>query len=216
MGRLPLKNYVRKEKILPDGSYLVTLRPKDYPGLKKPLTVRVIEYTVKEEVAARLEQVTPSRMNGTSGETNPDIRKVHRLVTTLLDPDHNNARDLCVLYHERWEIELVIDEIKDHQRLSTQPLRSKLPVLVLQELYALLLAHYAARTLMLHAAQTRALDPDRVSFTQGIAVLKRVSQSESVLVPGSNRSHPLASVYRSGEPSRSSASSSLALQLSGG
>jgi Insertion element 4 transposase N-terminal/Transposase DDE domain len=173
LGRLPLKNYVRKEKILPDGSYIVTLLPRDYPGLKKPLKVRVIEYTIEEKVAARLEQVTPSRVNGGSGNTNPDIRKVHRLVTTLLDSDLYWNRDLCVLYHERWEIELVIDEVKDHQRLSTQPLRSKLPVLVLQELYALLLAHYAVRTLMLQAAETPTLDPDRVSFTEGIRILNR-------------------------------------------
>jgi hypothetical protein len=73
----------------------------------------------------------------------------------------------------RWEIELVIDEIKDHQRLSTQPLRSRRPLLVLQELYALLLAHYAVRTLMFQAAGTGALDPDRVSFTEGIHILKR-------------------------------------------
>jgi hypothetical protein len=172
LGRLPLKSYVRKEKILPDGSYVVTLLPKEYPGLKKPLRVRVIEYTILEKVAARLEQITPSRMNNASGSTNPDIRKVHRLVTTLLDPDLYPARDLCVLYHERWEIELVIDEIKDHQRLSSQPLRSKLPVLVLQELYALLLAHYAVRVLMFQAAKTKSLDPDRISFTEGIHVLK--------------------------------------------
>ncbi len=173
LGRLPLKNYVRKEKILRDGSYVVTLRPKDYPGLRKPLTVRVIEYTIDEKVATRLEQVTPSRVNGTSEQTNPDIRKVHRLVTTLLDPDLYPSRNLCVLYHERWEIELVIDEVKDHQRISNQPLRSKLPILVLQELYALLLAHYAVRTLMFQAANTKTLDPDRVSFTEGIRILKR-------------------------------------------
>lgn len=172
LGRLPLKTYTRKEKSLSDGSYVVRLLPRDYPGLKKTLKVRVIEYTIEEKVATRLEQVTPSRMNGTSGKTNPDIRNVHRLVTTLLDPDLYLARDLCVLYHERWEIELVIDEVKDHQRLSSQPLRSQLPVLVLQELYALLLAHYAVRSLMLQAASTKALDPDRVSFTEAIRVLK--------------------------------------------
>jgi hypothetical protein len=172
LGRLPLKNYTCKQKVLPDGTYVVTLLPKEYPGLKKPLTVRVVEYSIQEKVAARLEQITPSRVNSGSGTTNPDIGKVHRLVTTLLDPDLYPAKDLCVLYHERWEIELVIDEIKNHQRLSSQPLRSKLPVLVLQELYALLLAHYAIRALAFQAANTSELDPDRISFTEGIRVLK--------------------------------------------
>lgn len=183
LGRLTVKAYMRKEKILPDGSYLTTLLPKDYPGLQKPLRVRVIEYTIEEKVATRLEQVTPSRMNNASGSTNPDIRKVHRLVTTLLDPDLYPARDLCVLYHERWEIELVIDEIKDHQRLSSHPLRSKLPILALQELYALLLAHYAVRTLMFQAAGTLGLDPDRVSFTEGLRVLKSALNLSAFLTP---------------------------------
>jgi hypothetical protein len=185
LGRLPLNNYTRKQKVLPDGTYLVTLLPKDHPGLKKPLTVRVIEYTVQEKVAARLEQLTPSRINSGSGSTNPDIRKVHRLVTTLLNPDLYPARDLCVLYHERWEIELIIDEIKDHQRLSSQPLRSRLPLLVLQELYALLLAHYVLRALMLQAASTQRLDPDRLSFTEAIRILKAGLNLSPFLTPAS-------------------------------
>jgi hypothetical protein len=172
LGRIPGNVFTHKQEILPDGSYLITFLPKDFPGLKKPLTLRIIEYTIEEKVAVRLEQVTPSRVAHASGSTNPDIGKVHRIATTLLDPDLYPARDLCVLYHERWEIELAIDEIKDHQRLSSQPLRSKLPVLVLQELYALLLAHYAIRALTLQAATTSGLDPDRISFTQGIRVLK--------------------------------------------
>jgi hypothetical protein len=183
LGRLPQDIYARPEKILWDGSYLVTLLPKDYPGLKKPLTVRVIEYTIEEKVAARLEKITPSRAANNSGSTNPDIRKVHRLVTTLLDPDLYPCRDLCVLYHERWEIELTIDEIKDHQRLSSQPLRSQSPLLILQEFYALLLAHYAVRALMLQSANTKALDPDRVSFTEGIRILKRGLALSPLLAP---------------------------------
>jgi Insertion element 4 transposase N-terminal/Transposase DDE domain len=183
LGRLTQKSFLRKESILPDGTYLTTLLPKDYPGLKKPLRVRVIEYTILETVAVRLEQVTPSRVASHSCATNPAIRKVHRLLTTLLDPDAAPARDLCVLYHERWEIELAIDEIKDHQRLSSQPLRSKLPVLVLQELYALLLAHYAVRSLLFHAATTQDLDPDRVSFTEGIRVLRSVLSLHAFLTP---------------------------------
>src|SRR6266480_2082430 len=105
------------------------------------------------------------------------------IATTLLDPDLYPARDLCVLYHERWEIELAIDEIKDHQRLSSQPLRSKLPILVLQELYALLLAHYAVRALVLQAAETKGLDPDRVSFTEGLRVLKSGLNLSPFLIP---------------------------------
>ena len=172
LGRVPSNVFLQKQRILKDGSYLVTFLPKDFPGLKKPLTLRIIEYTIQEKVAARLEQVTPSRAASHSGSTNPDVSKVHRIATTLLDPDLYPDHDLCVLYHERWEIELAIDEIKDHQRFSSRPLRSQSPVLVLQEIYALLLAHYAVCALRVQAAETKGLDPDRVSFTESIRVLK--------------------------------------------
>jgi Transposase DDE domain/Insertion element 4 transposase N-terminal len=185
LGRLPQNVFLHKQHILKDGSYLVTLLPKDFPGLEKALTLRIIEYTIEEKVAARLEQVTPSRAASHSGSTNPDIGKVHRIATTLLDPDLYPAHDLCVLYHERWEIELAIDEIKDHQRLSRQPLRSKVPLLVLQELYALLLAHYALCALRLQAANTKGLDPDRVSFTESIRVLKSGLNLSPFLAPDS-------------------------------
>jgi len=135
------------------------------------LQVRVIEYLIDPEVAPQLEQVTPSRMHSHSGATNPQVRQVHRLITTLLSPEQAPARELCLCYHERWEVEETIDETRNQQRLSQQPLRSRSPKLVLQELYALLLAHYAVRCLMLRAAQTTGLDPDRISFTGAIQVL---------------------------------------------
>jgi DDE family transposase/transposase IS4-like protein len=183
LGRVPQNVFLHKQRILKDGSYLVTFLPKDHPGLKKPLTLRIIEYTIQEQVATRLEQVTPSRAASHSGSTNPDIRQVHRIATTLLDPDLYPAYELCVLYHERWEIELAIDEIKDHQRLSSQPLRSQLPNLILQELYALLLAHYAVCALRLQAAETKGLDPDRISFTEGLRVLKSGLNLSPFLTP---------------------------------
>ena len=183
LGHIPSNVFLQKQRILKDGSYLVTFLPKHHPGLKKPLTLRILEYTIEEEVAARLEQVTPSRAASHSTSTNPDIRQVHRIATTLLDPDLYPDHDLCVLYHQRWEIEMAIDEIKDHQRLSSQPLRSKLPILVLQELYALLLAHYAVCALRVQAAETKGLDPDRVSFTEGIRVLKSALNVSPLLTP---------------------------------
>ncbi len=40
----------------------------------------------------------------------------HRLVTSLLDEKEHPAKDLIVLYHERWEEEIAIDEVKTHLR----------------------------------------------------------------------------------------------------
>src|SRR5437763_13172989 len=171
LGRLPQGIFTHKEQVLPDGSYLTNLDPRHCQGLSAPLQVRVIEYLIDPQVAQQLEQVTPSRMHSGSGTTNPQVRQVHRLITTLLSPEQAPAQALCLCYHERWEVEATIDETRNHQRLSQQPLRSRSPKLVLQEFYALLLAHYAVRCLMWQAAQTKGLDHDRISFTAAIQVL---------------------------------------------
>lgn len=171
LGRLQQGIYTRKEQVLSDGSYLTTLSPRTCQGLSAPLRVRVIEYHIAPDVAQQLERITPSRMHSHSSNTNPRVHHLHRLITTLLDPDQAPGLDLCLCYHERWEAEETIDETRNQQRLSQQPLRSRSPKLVLQELYAVLLAHYAVRALMLQAAQTAELDPDRLSFTGTIQVL---------------------------------------------
>jgi len=72
------------------------------------------------------------------------------------------------LYHERWEIELLIDEIKTHERAQRKVLRSKTPEGVRQELYGIYLAHYAVRVLLAQAAVEAELDPDRLSFSEGL------------------------------------------------
>src|SRR6266487_6832973 len=94
--------------------------------------------------------------------------KVYRLVTTLLNPVTAPALTLVELYHERWEIELVIDEIKTHERAQRKVLRSKTPQGVRQELLGIFLAHYLVRVLMAQAAVEAEVDPDRLSFTEGL------------------------------------------------
>ena len=171
LGRLPQGVFTHQEQVLPDGSYLTTLRPETCEGVSAPIQVRIIEYLLDPDIAVQLEQITPSRMHKHSLATNPQVHQVHRLLTTLLDPQQAPAKTLCLCYHERWEVEETIDETKNHQRLSQQPLRSQLPSLVLQEGYALLLAHYALSHLRWQAAESAGLDPDRISFTATIQVL---------------------------------------------
>jgi len=183
LGRLPQGVFTHKEQVLPDGSYLTTLDPTTCQGLSAPLQVRVIEYLIDPTVAQQLEQVTPSRMHSHSGSTNPQVRQVHRLITTLLEPQQAPAQALCLCYHERWEVEETIDETRNQQRLSQQPLRSRSPKLVLQEFYALLLAHYAVRCLMLQAAQSKGLDPDRLSFTGAIHILGQAIEQSAFHSP---------------------------------
>jgi Transposase DDE domain/Insertion element 4 transposase N-terminal len=142
-----------KRRRLADGSVLVWVPPTpkgqvQYP-VKRGMWVRIISYRITDERLGEKDQV-------------------YRLVTTLLNPRVAPALALIELYHERWEVELVIDEIKTHERMQRKVLRSKTPEGVYQELYGLFLAHYAVRALMAQAAIEADLDPDRLSFTNGL------------------------------------------------
>ncbi|HKO23224.1 MAG TPA: hypothetical protein VJY65_00630, partial [Chloroflexota bacterium] len=79
--------------------------------------------------------------------------------------------ELICAYHARWEIELTIDEIDTHQRLVQHPLRSQKPVGVLQELYGLLLAHYAVRAIMAEAALQAGVAPTTLSFIHAVELI---------------------------------------------
>ncbi len=138
---------------LVDGSYLTWIYEDQDHHRGQHMLVRVITYTF-----------TDPRIPG-AGE------QVYRLVTTLLDPFAYPAKDLAVLYHERWHVEVVIDETRTHLRLSARTLRSLTPEGVLQEIYALLLAHTVVRTLMLQAAQQAQIAPTQISFTETIRIM---------------------------------------------
>ena len=139
-------------KRLKDGSFLSVLKPP--PGMAgDPISVRVIEY----------------RLAGV-----PESKPVYRLLTSILSPANAPARELAGLYHERWEVESTFDEFKTHLRGGSMViLRSKTPDLVRQEIYGLLLAHYVVRAVMHDAALVAKEDPDRVSFTHTVHVLRR-------------------------------------------
>jgi transposase IS4-like protein/DDE family transposase len=150
---------LRPTRRLADGSYLAKIyrsaaaREQDRDGI----VVRVIRYTLDD----------PQRVG--HGE-------VHTLLTTLLDARAYPAEELILLYHERWEQELVIDEQKTHQA-PRQPgkeahVRSETPAGVVQELYALSLGHYVTRALMAEAAAVEGLDPDRLSFIGCLRILR--------------------------------------------
>ena len=136
-----------------DGSYLTYIYQDQDHHSGERMLVRVISYTF-----------TDPRIPGAG-------KQVYRLVTTLLDPFRYPAKELAVLYHERGPVELVIDETDTHLRLSARTLRSQTASGVIQELYALLLAHTLLRTLMLRAAQPQGLAPTTISFPQTIRLV---------------------------------------------
>src|SRR5918995_1307216 len=143
-----------REAVLADGSFLTTVYPgeKDRRHRTRGVPVRVVEY--------RLEGVA-------------DAEPLYRRVTTILDPAAAPAVELAALYHERWEIETALDELKTHLRGARVVLRSKAPELVRQEFWGLLLAHFAVRGLMHEAALRADEDPDRLSFSHAVRVVRR-------------------------------------------
>ena len=98
---------------------------------------------------------------------------MYRLVTTIFDHRAAPAEELAALYHERWEIETALDELKTHLRGAQIVLRSKTPDLVQQEFYGFMMAHFAVRGLMHEAALKADEDPDRLSFLHAVRVIRR-------------------------------------------
>jgi hypothetical protein len=86
------------------------------------------------------------------------------LLTTITDPTAARADELAAAYHERWEEETGNDQLKTHLRGPGKLLRSHLPDLVYQEIWAWLLIHYAIAVLTSQAVEAADLDPDRISF----------------------------------------------------
>lgn len=156
---------------LPDGSYLsVVVDPKRRGRRRADLigdaesgididpsdgyVVRVVEYDV------------PDREGNGTGE-------IICVITSVLDPAEATAQELAAAYNDRWECENLIDEVKTHQRGPAKVLRSQSPAMVRQEIWSLLLTHYGIRDLMCRAADEIGEDPDRLSFTRSIRVIRR-------------------------------------------
>src|SRR5688572_6253259 len=112
---------------LPDGSFLSAMSVDSTDPSAGTVPVRVIEYTLAGI---------------------PGTQPVYRLVTTLLDPEAAPAPELAALYHERWEAETTLCEIKVRLPGERLMLRSRSVELVWQELYGLALTHFALRELM--------------------------------------------------------------------
>lgn len=154
-------------QVLPDGSYLAEITSQHGRAgktrihadkianqlLATHITVRIIEYRVTEPSSAG------------PGE-------LFRLITTFTDPDEATATELAAAYHERWEIETAFKEIETYLRQGAG-IRSRSPEMVRQEIWGLLIAHYAIRSFMSEAADTVDIDPDRISFTRTLHIIRR-------------------------------------------
>ena len=81
--------------------------------------------------------------------------RVERIVVvcTLLDERQYTAEELAQLYRARWNIELDIRALK--QSLGMEPLRTKTPEMIRQELWAHWLAYNLIRKVIAQAARRR-------------------------------------------------------------
>jgi len=159
------------DKRLPDGSSLsrIYASTKDRRKKRNGLVVRVIDYRLKNVA---------------------DAEPLYRLITTILDHAQAPAKELAALYHERWEIETTLDELKTHLRGAQIVLRSKTPELVQQEFFGLLMAHFAIRGLMHEAALKADEDPDRLSFVHSVHVVQRRMARYGAIPPSAEKSIP--------------------------
>lgn len=151
-------------KPLADGSYLSVIYPdtKSRRSRSGEITLRVIEYALPGVAQAQ---------------------ERYRLVTTLLDPVQAPALELAALYHERWEVEAVFDELKTHLQQRRRVLRSKTPEGVRQEFYGWVLAHYAVCWLMHEAASTQRLQQRSLSFTGHVHLIRRAQPRSGAFPP---------------------------------
>ena len=174
LGRVGKAVVLTPEQVLVDGTFLARVYPSPQARRHQQdgILIRVIEYTIDD----------PAR---------PGRGERHRLITSLLDADRSPADVLAVAYHERWEVESAADEVKTHQadRRPAPPVRSRRPREVVQEVYGLLLAHLAVRLTMVEAAAVAGVDPDTLSFTGTLRILRRAvsrfqrSQGDPALLP---------------------------------
>ena len=171
LWRLKKNMRLPREQDLPDGSYLSRIFPseRDWRHKTNGVAVRVIDYCL---------------------EGIPDAEPIYRLATTILEHEAAPATDLAALYHERWEIETALDELKTHLRGAKIVLRSKTPDLVRQEFYGLLMAHFAIRSLIHEAAIKADEDPDRLSFIHAVRVVRRKITIANAIPPSESGNLP--------------------------
>lgn len=165
LWRCAVNRQLPVQRRLDDGSYLSVIAPSGVrraQAAQEAITVRVIEYALPG-----LDDAQPR----------------YRLLSTLLDPLAAPAMELAALYHQRWEVESVFDELKTHLRQGRRVLRSKTPELVRQEFYGWVLAHYAVRWLLHQGAAEHRLPHAQLSFKGHVELLRRTQPRSGAFPP---------------------------------
>ncbi len=194
LWRAPTQLDLPVAAVLPDGTYLTALVPPTIRGARRERLLaaaragadlrdinavpdafddrglpvihlaRVIEYDV------------PDRVGGGTGE-------LIALLSTITDPGDARADELAAAYHQRWEEETANDQLKTHLRGPGRVLRSRLPDLVHQEIWAYLIVHHAISALTARASAAADLDPDRISFAKALRMIRRTATGTADIPP---------------------------------
>lgn len=139
---------LRPVEHLPDGSYIAEVVAPPKSRGRGSVRLRVIEYRL------------------------PGSDELYRLVTTIMDARAAPAKNLAILYHERWDIEGFLKQIKSVQLNDDKIFRSKSPDGVRQEFWAHLAVHYATTCVTVDAAARAKVDPDRISYKNTVRVIR--------------------------------------------
>ena len=95
-----------------------------------------------------------------------------RVLTTLLDHKEFPAREIAMLYAQRWQIEIAFLHLKATVRGSRRELRGQSPALARQEAWGLLLIHNLAATAVARAAVQSGADPRLIPFAPALALIR--------------------------------------------
>jgi hypothetical protein len=183
LWRAPTQLILPVVKVLPDGTYLSALID---PRIRSPRRRAGIMDTARSDAGtfdageAHLVRVVEYNVPDRAGNGTGELITV---LTTILDPAEASAGELVAAYHERWEQETAHDQLKTHLRGPGRILRSRLPDLVHQEIWAWLIVHYAISALISRAAETADIDPDRVSYTRALRVIRRTATGTAAFPP---------------------------------
>ncbi len=177
-------------KVLSDGTYLSVLINPKIRGARRRAAILAVATRIAQGAGADeveldpteahlvrvVEYDVPDRVGNGTGE-------LIVVLSTILDPAAARADELAAGYHERWEEETANDQLKTHLRGPGKVLRSQLPELVHQEIWAWLLVQHALTALITQAAEAADLDPDRVSFTRVLRIARRTATGTAGFSP---------------------------------
>ena len=168
-------------EVLADGTYLSVVIDSGIQGRRREAIWAAARAgqqfdTARARIVRVVEYDVPDRGD-------PAKRELIALLTTIIDPRDATAEELAYAYHQRWEQETSIDQVKTHLRGSGRILRSKSPDLVYAEIYGYLLVHYAISALIGRAATNAAIDPDRVSYTRTLRLARRAATGTAAFPP---------------------------------